>query len=152
MFIQRLEVAFVSIGIALLILFVFLAACLRFAGFDMSWSTDSAQLIFAWVCFIGADMALRQSRHVGVDMFFVKLPANLQRVIALITGLLILALLIIVVIYGTNLCIANYKRMFQTIPISYSFVTAAAPVGCALMTITQIGKLIDLVRGKKEGN
>ena len=46
------ETGFVCIGLMLLIVTVFAAAVLRFFGIDMSWSTDLAQLAFAWVSFI----------------------------------------------------------------------------------------------------
>ncbi len=68
MSVQKIEELFVSIGLSMLILLVFLAAVLRFFGIDMSWSTDLAQLTFAWVCFVGADLALARNKHMGVDM------------------------------------------------------------------------------------
>jgi len=71
---QKIEEYFVCIGLLLLIFLVFLAAVLRMFGIDMSWSTDLAQLTFAWVCFIGADLAMRVNRHMGVDLFVERFP------------------------------------------------------------------------------
>ncbi len=61
--IVKLEEYFVVIFLAALIMLVFIAAVLRWFGIGVAWSMDMAQLLFAWVCFIGADLALRQNKH-----------------------------------------------------------------------------------------
>ncbi|WP_320128981.1 TRAP transporter small permease subunit [uncultured Sphaerochaeta sp.] len=149
MFVHKFEGLFVSIGLLLLILLVFLAAVLRFFGIDMSWSTDLAQLTFAWVCFIGADLALSVKRHMGVDMLIERFPIKVQTLIRLINSILILVFLAFVTVYGVNLSIVNSQRSFQTLPISYSFATASAPFGCSLMIITIIKQIIEYTKALK---
>lgn len=137
----RIEEVFESIGLSLLIILVFSAAVLRFFGIDMSWSTDLAQLCFAWVCFIGADLAIRKNRHMGVDMLVNRFPIKVRNIIYLFNNILMLCFLLVVVYYGTSLCITNSQRMFNTLPISYSFATASGPVGCLLMVFTVVGNI-----------
>ena len=55
---NKVETLVVCAGLMVLIFTVFAAAILRFFGVDMSVSTDLAQLVFAWVSFIGADLAM----------------------------------------------------------------------------------------------
>lgn len=146
MSVQKIEELFVSIGLSMLILLVFLAAVLRFFGIDMSWSTDLAQLTFAWVCFVGADLALARNKHMGVDMLIERFSAKAQNIIRLVNSILILGFLIFVFIYGVNLCIVNSQRSFQTLPISYSYATASAPFGSALMSITLVRQIIQYIK------
>lgn len=146
MSVQKIEELFVSIGLSMLILLVFLAAVLRFFGIDMSWSTDLAQLTFAWVCFVGADLALARNKHMGVDMLIERFSAKAQNIIRLVNSILILGFLIFVFIYGLNLCIVNSQRSFQTLPISYSYATASAPFGSALMSITLVRQIIQYIK------
>ena len=140
---QHIEEIFCSGALLILVLLVFLSASLRWFGIDMSWSIDMAQLSFAWICFIGADLAMRRKRHMGVEMFVEKLPHKLQLTIYLINSIAILVFLVFIFYYGTNLCIANYQRKFNTLPISYSFVTLSAPVGALLMSITTVRHIIE---------
>ncbi|MGE4454396.1 MAG: TRAP transporter small permease [Sphaerochaeta sp.] len=151
MSVQKIEELFVSIGLSVLILLVFLAAVLRFFGIDMSWSTDLAQLTFAWVCFIGADLALSLNKHMGVDMLVEIFSERKQLVIRLVNSILILVFLVFVFIYGVNLCIINRQRSFQTLPISYSFATASAPFGSALMTITVVKQISGYIKSLLKG-
>jgi TRAP-type C4-dicarboxylate transport system permease small subunit len=139
---EHIEEIFESIGLSLLIILVFTAAVLRFFGIDMSWSTDLAQLTFAWVCFIGADLAIRKNRHMGVDMLVNRFPLKVRNWIYLFNSILMLCFLAFVVYYGSSLCISNFQRKFNTLPISYSYATASGPVGCLLMVFTVVGNII----------
>ncbi len=142
----RVETVFVCIGLMVLIATVFAAAVLRFFGVDMSISTDLAQLVFAWVSFIGADLAMRKDKHMGVDMLIAKFPLKVQNGINLFNYILILGFLIFAVRYGINLCIVNAARKYQTLYISYSYATASCPVGCGLMCITAVKHIVQYVR------
>ncbi len=141
MLMKNIEEKIVVVLLALLIILVFIAASLRWFGVSVAWSIDIAQLLFVWVCFIGADLALRSNSHVGVDMLTKKLPLSIQNITLLFCNLLIFAFLIMVLFFGSKLCIENYQRNFNTIPISYSFVTLSAPVGAFLMGLTTIGRI-----------
>ena len=139
---SKVETFIVCFGLMLLIVTVFATAVLRFFGIDMSISTDLAQLTFAWVSFIGADLALRQSRHMGVDMLVNRFPLPVQNAICLINYILILFFLIFAVRYGIDLCIVNAARKYNTLYISYSYATASCPIGCGLMCLTAVKHIV----------
>ena len=138
---KSLEEQLVVVMLAMLILLVFIAASLRWFGVSVAWSIDIAQLLFSWVCFIGADLALRTDSHVGVDMLLNRFPVSLRQVLVLVLDILILAFVLIIFYFGTKLCFQNYKRTFNTVPLSYSFVTLSAPVGAFLMGLTLIQRI-----------
>lgn len=143
---NKVETIMVCAGLLVLIFTVFAAAVLRFFGVDMSVSTDLAQLVFAWVSFIGADLAMRKDKHMGVDMLIVKFPLAVRNGIYLFNYILILFFLLFAVRYGIDLCIVNAARKYQTLYISYSFATASCPVGCGLMCITAVKHIVQYVR------
>ena len=96
---NKVETWLVCAGLLILIFTVFAAAVLRFFGVDMSVSTDLAQLVFAWVSFIGADLAMRKDKHMGVDMLITRFPVKLLNAIYLFNYLLILFFLLFAVRY-----------------------------------------------------
>lgn len=125
---------------------VFYTSIVRWIGFPVSWSVELAQLIFIWVIFLGANQALRKNRHIGVDIITKRLPQKIQLTLAIIVDLIIVAFLMICVYYGFKASIDNSLRSIQNLPISYSFVTLAVPIGSTLMIITLINKWISLNR------
>ena len=130
-----------------IIILVFVASIFRtrFINYPLVWSVDMAQLLFVWVCFFGADIALQQDRHIGVDIITRYLPEKVTDIIKFCSYVLILGFMIIVIYYGTYLALKNSHRLFNGMPISYSWATISAPVGCLLLSITIIEKMVELL-------
>ena len=53
---------------------------------------------------------------------------------------------IIFIIFGFRLSADSWKRAFQTLPISYSYVTLSLPVSSVFMTVTAILKIRETVK------
>jgi TRAP-type C4-dicarboxylate transport system permease small subunit len=136
-----------SFFMASIILLVFTAGTLRWIGHPVSWSVDMAQLLFVWASFLGADLALRDERHIGVDIIVKALPQKIQRIIKFCIYSLMSAFLLFVIVYGISLSMENYLRRFNGMNLSFSWATMSAPIGCSLMLSTTIGKIIRLIKG-----
>lgn len=130
----------------LIVLLVFVASIFRTVGYPLIWSVDLAQLLFVWVCFLGADIGLQQDRHIGVDILTRAFPKKLKQAILFTSYLLILGFLLIVVVFGTYLAFKNTHRLFNSMTISYSWATISAPFGCLLLGITIIEKMVAILR------
>lgn len=131
-----------------IIVLVFIAALTRKLGAPVAWSIETAKLLFGWVVFLGADMALRQNGHIGIDFVTNKIPVKLQRIIMIMNYIAILLFLGIITGYGIKLCIINFERQLDIIPISNSYATLSVPFGCLLMSITVVRKLIMIFKGE----
>lgn len=141
--ITKIEFAVGATVLALITLLVFAAAIARFFGNPIIWSVDMAQLLFIWLCFIGATKAMRERGHLGVD-FLVRLFSHRWR---LITET-ILAVIFIIVMYtlgvqGHKLAVLNMERVFGDSGISYYYVTMAVPIGFILLSLQIIANTVD---------
>ncbi|MCX7026620.1 MAG: TRAP transporter small permease [Spirochaetes bacterium] len=130
-----------------IIVLVFAAAALRLLRMPLVWSVDLAQLLFVWVCFIGADFAMGKDKHIGVDLLTNHLSQKMQKSTKFISYLLAIAFLCLIAVYGTRLAIINVKDQFSGMELSHSWATASAPVGCVLMIRTLVKKSIGLAFG-----
>lgn len=150
--IKKIDEIIVVTMLVLVVILVFLAALLRWFGVPVAWSVDVAQLLFVWVCFLGANIALKNNKHIGIDLFTRKMPFKMKNYVALFNNIIIVVFLAIVFYYGAQLSIDNFKRQFNTLPISYSYVTLSAPVGCFLMLLTSYKRIKDNINNirKKE--
>lgn len=132
--------------LAAIILLVFISAITRTFKHPIVWSVDLAQLLFVWISMFGADLALKKRAHVGVDLIAKQFPVKLQNSITLGTYILCLLFLGFIAYYGSLLCVTNFLRKYQTLQISYSFGTAAVPLGSVLMILTIIEQMTDLIK------
>lgn len=150
-----------------IVVLVFSAAFFRQFDRPIVWADDIAKFLFSWAAFLGADVAMRYSRLVGVDLLVKKLPRKVSKVLQIFVFTIIITLLMAFVYFGIKLSIDSVSRSFQTLShLSYSIVTASLPVSSLLMILTASIKIVKIVKnfnnddyevlqdipGKKENN
>jgi len=127
-----------------MVLLIFTGGVSRMLGHPQNWTTDIATCLFAWACFLCADIAWRRNALMSIDLLVVRLPGRVQHVVRWINYGLIMAFLVYAIVMGTWLSWISRARSFQGIPeISYSWVTMSMPVGALLLLVTTILKLRD---------
>ncbi|MCL2010238.1 MAG: TRAP transporter small permease subunit [Synergistaceae bacterium] len=137
----KVEETLATIGLLAMTALILLSAVSRFLGYPVNWAVDISLLIFAWIAFMGADVGIRQNRIINVDFLTSKFPLKYQKGLAVLWSVVIILFLAILVVYGTSLSLSNVKRQFQSIPLSYSYVTASLPVCSFFMIISMLIKL-----------
>ena len=146
--IGKFEAAVAGILLTLMVLLIFVGGLSRLAAHPLNWTIDFATCFFAWACFICADIAWRRDSLMSIELLTDRLSADTQRLLTFVNYIILLAFLLFVIVYGSQLAWTSRARSFQGIPwISYSWVTASLPFGALLMVMTTIVKFIDLRRG-----
>lgn len=138
------EIVICMILFCIIVSLVFVSAVLRKLSTPIQWSMDISQLCFAWLAFLGGDVALRNGALVGVALVTKKFSKNVQKLIKLICYLLMMVLLIIFIKNGFSLAIQSVDRAFQTLPISYSWVTLSLPVSSVFMFFSIIHNILKI--------
>ena len=129
---------------------VFSAALLRTFGCPINWAQDAALVMFAWMCFLGGDVAIRTTGLIGVDLFIKMFPNTVQKIVDIIFKLLILVFLAVLVVYGYQYVVGYARRMITTLNISYAWVTSSVVAGSGLMFISTAVNLIKSIRTPAE--
>ncbi|WP_207460085.1 TRAP transporter small permease [Azospirillum sp. SYSU D00513] len=143
---RKAEAAIAMLLLAIIVLLVFVAGVMRWFGHPLVWSVDVAQLLFVWASFLGADLAMGNRAHIGIDYLAKRLPPRLRAVVELALGALVLGFLLSMTVLGYQLTMLNIERQFGDSGISYGFVTAAVPVGCLLLAFTLLGQMLQTLR------
>lgn len=145
------EEALTATMFAFIVGLIFLAAFFRAFNYPLIWADDVASFLFSWVAFLGADIALRHSRLVGVDLLIDAVPPKVRKVLEIIVFSIMIVLLTAFVYYGINLSVRNWDRDFQTLSfMSYSAVTLSLPVASVLMFISSATKVVRLIRNFRD--
>ena len=144
---SKVEFAVGAMLLAVITGLVFVAAVMRFFGNPLIWSVDLAQLLFIWLCFVGATKAMRERAHLGVDLLVRVLPHIgrlwLETVLAAVT----IVFLGILIWTGVELTLLNIERQFGDSGLSYGWVTVAVPAGSVLLIASILANLFDAWRG-----
>lgn len=142
----RLEDILSKLLLAAITLLVFVAAVSRSIGSPVEWSDDFAQLLFVWLCVLGANRAMRLKAHMAMDYLIKLLPRTARWQLEILNGLLMLGFMITLAVAGYRLTMLNWQRVYGDSGLSYAWVTIAIPVGCALMSIEVILHMIRSLR------
>ena len=69
---------------AVMVALVFSSAIARGIGKPLAWSLDVAQLLLCWTSLVGADVAFRHDKFIGLDLFTRKMPVKVQKVLEIV--------------------------------------------------------------------
>ena len=142
-----------SVFLIVMVILIFLGGVMRMFGHPINWSTDVATALFAWACFLSADIAWRRNSMMAIEVFTDRLPDGAQTVLRMVNYVLIVGFLCYLAGMGVYLSWISRVRSFQGIPeISYSWVTMSLPVGAALLLVTTALKIRGELRGERAEN
>jgi TRAP-type transport system small permease protein len=147
----RLEFVLGTALMSAIVVLVFIAAVMRFAGHPIIWSVDMAQLLFIWLCFLGAAKALRAKAHLGVDLFVRLLPQKNRLALELLLAFVCLVFLTLLFFEGIDLTLLNRERLFGDSGLSYAYVTIAVPAGSVLLSLAILNNMVGAWKKRDEG-
>lgn len=147
----QIELAICVVLLAIITGLVFVASVMRFFGHPLVWSVDLAQLLFIWVCFLGADKAMREKTHLGMEIPVKYLPHKAHLWVELGCAAIVLAFLAVLALKGYELTLLNVERTFGDSELSYAWVTAAVPVGCVLIGASLVHNMVHAWRRRRQG-
>ncbi len=147
----QVELAICVVLLAVITGLVFVAAIMRFYGRPLIWSVDMAQLLFIWLCFLGATKAMREKSHLGMEVAVKYLGYRPHLWLQFLCAAIVLAFLGVLAVEGYKLTLLNRERTFGDSTLSYAWVTAAVPVGCVLLGVSLVYNMVDAWRRRGEG-
>ena len=141
-----LEQQIAMVLLAAITVLVFVSALTRTFGYPINWAQDAALIMFAWLAFIGGDIALHSTGLIGIDLIVRRFPKVFQKGIDILFKIVMLVFLAVLVIYVYQYVLTGYKRLITTLNVSYAFVTASVPVGAVLMIISVSINLVKSIK------
>ena len=148
----QIELAVGTALLAVIVVLVFSAAIMRFFGTPLIWSVDVAQLLFIWLCFLGATKAMREKAHIGIDLLVRRLGHRRRLMVEIAVTAVVLVFLALLAVEGTKLTLMNRQRLFGDSGLSYAFVTAAVPVGSLMLAVALLYNLAGAWRRRRDGH
>jgi TRAP-type C4-dicarboxylate transport system permease small subunit len=147
----QLELAVAALVLAAIVALVFAAAIMRFFGHPLVWSVDLAQLLFIWLCFLGAAKAMREKGHIGIDLVVRRLGHRNRLLLEVAVTAVILIFLALLAVEGYRLTMLNRQRLFGDSGLSYAFVTSAVPIGSLMLALALLYNLVTAWKRRADG-
>jgi TRAP-type C4-dicarboxylate transport system permease small subunit len=132
----RLNQALIGLMMAVMFVLVFTNVVTRYGlGFSIAWAEEVASFLMIWVTFLGAGLALREGRHVAIDVLQDRLAERARRGLRLVLALVILAFLALLTWLGVQFVVFGWRSVTFVTQLPRGVPYLAVPVGCAMFAL-----------------
>jgi TRAP-type C4-dicarboxylate transport system permease small subunit len=138
---SRFEQVLVTANRAIIVLMMSVMATLVFVNvvcryifnFSIIWAEEISQYLMIWITYLGAGLALREGRHVTVDVLQDRLPRATRRLVraAIATGML--GFLVVLAILGVRIAAFTWKHETPVLNLPLGLPYLAIPAGAVIM-------------------
>jgi TRAP-type C4-dicarboxylate transport system permease small subunit len=131
-----------ALSLAVMSLLVFGNVILRY-GFNsgITWSSEISRFLFIWLTFLGAIGALKDQKHLGVDLVVKKLPPTSRKVVYVISNFIILYILWLILDGSWKLTLSSVGSTAPATGISLSIIYVVGVVTSFAMGVIIITNL-----------
>jgi TRAP-type C4-dicarboxylate transport system permease small subunit len=165
MSLSRFEQALVAANRAIIFLMMAVMATLVFTNvitryifnFSIIWAEEVSQYLMVWIAFLGAGLALRQGRHVAIEIFQDRLRAPHGRALRAAIAGMILVFLAVLTVLGVQFVAFAWIQETPVLNISLGIPYLAVPIGAMLFVLhlcfvfrTYVQKQFEPVHGLDE--
>lgn len=120
----------------------------RFASLDISWCEELARYLFVWIIYLASSKAVKDGKHLTVDILPIFLKEKAQIILNIISTLATVAFFV-ALLYAGSLILPNMIERSQYSPangINMIIPYLAPTVGTILMTLRAAGVIADDVK------
>lgn len=113
---------------------------------SMIWVEEFTQYQMIWITWLGAGLALREGRHVAVDLLEERLPQRARRTLRLAIGLAVLVFLVVVAVLGVQISAFTWQQQTPVLEVPAGLPYLGVPIGasvCALHLVLVLRDFAD---------
>jgi len=133
---------------AVMIVLVFFNVLLHVIGKDMAAVTELAELMMVWVTFLSGGSATRRGAQMTITEFIDMLGGGARSAADAVIDLLAVAVLLLLIWFGTNLVVAGWGNELTVLQIPMSFQYLGMPVGAFAMLVWIVYDLYLIAQGR----
>jgi TRAP-type C4-dicarboxylate transport system permease small subunit len=111
-----------------------------FFGESIQWAEEFSRYAFIWIIFLGAVVCTKHKRHISIDSVVKLLPAPVQPWVNCVTELLVSALMVIIIWYG-SLLTQNATQTTATLNVPQYIIYMVVPASGVLGLLYSLGDL-----------
>lgn len=148
---ERIVKWLMALALSVMVVLVFGNVVLRYAfGSGITWAEEVARLMFVWLIFLGAILALRHHAHIGVDMLQSRLPRKARLACAVISHLLMLYALWLFLQGSWNQTVIGLDTYSTVLRFPTAFMASAGLLCAASMTLIVAVNLVRILTGSEK--
>ncbi len=148
---ERVTEWIMALMLAVMVALVFGNVVLRYVfNSGIVAAEEIARLMFVWLVFLGATLALRRNQHLGLELLQARLPAPIRRACAVVSHLLMLYALYLFVTGSWTQLLIGMQTYSTVLRFPMAFYAAAGFFPAIAMALTILANLWKIVSGDRD--
>jgi TRAP-type C4-dicarboxylate transport system permease small subunit len=140
-----------ALMLGVMVVLLFIQVFSRYALSDPpDWTEELARAVFIYLTFVGGALAIVRNAHLKIQTLHERLSPTARASLDVALTLVGAIFLAVVVFHSFTLLRQLAHQPMTSVPVSKAFVFAAVPVGCSLMLVYELMRLVALVRSLKD--
>lgn len=138
---NKLEEYVLVYSLIFTVIVIFMQVIMRqFFSYALSWSEELTRYVFVWQIWLGASLAVKESKHIRVEILFNFLKGKAVHIAELVAYVIWFAFCFFIVINSFELMeyLIRTRSFSPAIQIPMAYAYASIPVGCGMMGIRLI--------------
>lgn len=120
----------------------------KVVGQPFAWLEEMQIFFFVWTVFLGGSVAFRTGGQVSIDLVAARLKPGARRILDVFCYVVAMVVLVYLCKGGVDLTLSVTRKVTPYLKISYSYIDAAAPIGCVLMMVQYTWLMFQELFGK----
>ncbi len=117
---------------------------------SLVWSEEVAKILFFYIIYFGAVLAIRNQAFAYVDLLYGRFPPGFKRVMDFLIWTLILGFQVTVIVLGSQMTMKTLNQITPALEMPQAVIYMILPLGALLMTLPTLGIISEIVKRKKE--
>ena len=117
---------------------------------SLVWSEEISKILFFYIIYLGAALAIRNSSYASVDFLSRQFPPKFKRVIDLLIWIFILCFLVTVIVLGGQITLQTLDQITPALEIPQAIIYFILPLGAFMMILPTLGVIGNLMIDKKD--
>lgn len=119
---------------------------------SFTWAEETARYLFVWASMIAAGLGFREGAHLSLDILEEKVSLGVNRILILLSGILVLFFCLVLIYYGFKLVLHNLTIKSPALKISLAIPYAGVPMGGVIIFLYYIEATLDKLKALKSDN
>ena len=102
----------------------------------LAWTEEVARLLFIWMVFLGATLAIKDNTHLKMDYFYDRFPEKIKKAVELLHNILIIGFSVSILISGIQILSITADEVLPGSEISLLFYYTPVPLSAIFIILT----------------
>ncbi|MCB8838056.1 TRAP transporter small permease [Aurantimonas sp. VKM B-3413] len=118
---------------------------------SLYWAGEATRYLNFWVTCLGIGVALQTGSHFTLTMLTERLSTRSQRILAVISHLVVTILFAVMIYYGVQMITWNFDQFSAAMEVPMAYVYMGIPICGVLVVLQTLYSLLRIVTGRDSG-